>query len=156
MAIHFDIFPMESTHTEKIAELESICFGKNAWSKKSLDAELTKDTSQFFTALSESGEVLGYCGSYICIDECYINNIAVFPEFQGSGIGKALTQKLIQNAKNKNCVFITLEVRVSNQKAVSLYETLGFSTAGRRKNFYTSPIEDALIMTHYFKGYCPV
>lgn len=150
MAIHFEIIPMRDTHTKTVCEIEKQCFGKHGWSEQSIAYQLTNDCAFFFCAVSDEGNVLGYCGSHIVLDECYTDNIAVFPQWQNNGIGKALTQKLIDNAKAKNCAFISLEVRPSNQKAVGLYEQLGFKTVGRRKNFYSSPTEDGLIMTLYF------
>ena len=59
--------------------------------------------------------------------ECYINNIAVFPQFRGMGIGTRLVQMLMEQAIQRNGVFISLEVRVSNQQAISIYRKLGFS-----------------------------
>lgn len=150
MAMNFNILPMQAQHTESIAGIEKVCFGKSAWSKESIDYQLTNDCAYFFSAVSDDGKVLGYGGSHIAVDECYIDNIAVASAFRGEGIGKALTQKLIENARKKRCAFISLEVRVSNLVPVSLYEKLGFVTLGRRKNFYSHPTEDALIMTLYF------
>ena len=66
-------------------------------------------------------------------------------------MGKALTIKLIETAEEKNCAFISLEVRPSNTAAVHMYKKLGFEIVGKRRNFYSSPAEDALIMTLYFK-----
>ena len=73
------------------------------------------------------------------MDEGYITNIAVLPEYQGLGIGKALMKKLDDLAKLENLSFISLEVRTTNQKAISLYEKFGYKTEGVRKNFYTDP-----------------
>ena len=88
---------------------------------------------------------------HIAADEAYVANIAVLPEHQGKGCGKKLTAHLVKTAKEKGCSFITLEVRPSNTKAVALYKNLGFEENGRRKGFYTSPTEDALIMTLNFE-----
>ncbi len=148
--MNFDIIPMCAPHTEAIAEIERQCFGKNGWSKQSLDYQLTNTCAFFFTAIAPDGLVLGYCGCHIVIDECYVDNIAVSPGFQGNGIGKALTRTLTDNARTQHCAFISLEVRPSNVKAVALYEQFGFQSVGRRKNFYSSPTEDGLIMTLYF------
>ncbi len=150
MAMNFNILPMQTEHTRSIAGIEQQCFGKNAWSQNSLDYQLTNDCAYFFSAVSDNGEVMGYAGSHIMIDECYVDNIAVALAFRGNGIGKALTQRLIENARQKQCAFISLEVRVSNVTAAVLYERLGFVLVGKRKNFYSHPTEDALIMTLYF------
>ena len=75
----------------------------------------------------------------------YITNIAVLPEMRQRGVGKALLEKLIEYAVNKKLVFLTLEVRVSNKAAISLYEKCGFKEIGRRKNYYEGR-EDALLL----------
>ena len=67
--------------------------------------------------------------------ECYINNIAVFPQFRGMGIGTTLVKVLIEQAIQRDGVFISLEVRVSNQQAISIYQKLGFQEVGCRKTF---------------------
>ena len=66
------------------------------------------------------------------------------------GFGQKLVENAISVCTDKECAFITLEVRVSNLAAISLYESCGFEKIGERKNFYTSPTENALIMTKYF------
>ena len=81
--------------------------------------------------------------------EGYVTNIAVLPEFRRKGIGRALLQYVINDCENQ-LEFISLEVRVSNDAAISLYKKFGFAEVGRRKRFYTHPDEDALIMTKTF------
>lgn len=147
--MEFIITKMEKSHTYQVAELEKSCFSK-PWSQASIEAELTNQNAYFYVLLYQD-KVVGYGGMHISIDECYIANIAVLPSFQGNGFGKAITQNLINKAQNLNCEFISLEVRPSNIVAVSMYRLLGFNEVGRRKNFYTSPTEDGLIMTKYFK-----
>ena len=82
--------------------------------------------------------------------EAYITNIAVFPEYRRQGVAQKLLQKAIDGAKSRDCVFITLEVRKSNSNAIALYEKLDFKNVGERKNFYTNPTENAIIMTKNF------
>ena len=77
-------------------------------------------------------------------------NIAVLKEYRGLGLGKVITEKLINACKQKNLPFISLEVRVSNKTAINLYEGLGFECLGERKSFYNNPREDAYIYTLYF------
>lgn len=142
------ITKMQKCHTYEVAEVEKACFSK-PWSQKALEAELSNSSAQFYV-LTAASQVIGYCGMHIAADEAYIANIAVLPEHQGKGCGKKLTSHLVKTAKEKGCSFITLEVRPSNTKAVALYKNLGFEENGRRKGFYTSPTEDALIMTLNF------
>ena len=81
--------------------------------------------------------------------EGYVTNIAVLPEHRRLGIGKKILEFVIQKSKDE-LEFISLEVRVSNHAAISLYEKLGFKNVGLRKRFYTNPTEDAIIMTKHF------
>lgn len=150
--MEFDIIKMSEAHIPEIAELEKICFSK-PWSESTLRYQLTDDCANFFTAISKGkgNKITGYCGCHIAADECYTDNIAVFPDYRKNGLGKAMTLKLIETAKEKKCAFISLEVRPSNTAAVHMYESLGFEPVGKRRSFYSSPTEDALIMTLYFK-----
>ena len=84
------------------------------------------------------------------IDEGYITNVAVYPAYRRQGAGTALLKRVFEFAVEEKLRFVSLEVRVSNSAAVSLYEKLGFTTEGRRKDFYRNPREDALIMTKRF------
>ncbi len=143
----YTIIPIEYPHIKEIAKLEKICFS-TPWSEKALEEAFMAGT-KFFTAQKDN-KVLGYVGISAILDEGYITNIAVFPEYRSQGVGTALLKYLYKFAKEKSLKFISLEVRESNYTAISLYEKQGFKTEGKRKNFYTAPTEDALIMTKRF------
>lgn len=132
-----------------IAALEKECFS-SPWSEKGLEEELTNENAVFFTA-KESGRIVGYMGMHCILDECYIANIAVSKDERRKGIGRLLLRFAEKRAKDKNCSFISLEVRVSNEGAVALYESENYERMGERKNFYSSPTENALIMTKNLK-----
>ena len=144
-----EIIRMTATHTAKLAELETLCFSE-PWSEKALSEEIDNPAAYFVTAV-EGDTVLGYGGMHTVLGESYIDNIAVFPEYRGRGVGRAITQALIDRAKADDGLFNTLEVRTSNTPAIGLYAALGFETAGVRKRFYTDPEEDGLIMTLSFQ-----
>lgn len=139
---------MTAAHTARLAELEKLCFSE-PWSEKALLEEIQNPAAYFVTA-AEGESILGYGGMHTVLGESYIDNIAVFPEYRGQGVGRAVTQALIEKAREAEGVFITLEVRASNAPAIGLYTALGFEKAGVRKRFYTEPEEDALIMTLSF------
>ena len=143
------VVPMAAAHTAQLAELEKICFSE-PWSEKALLEEIDNPAAYFVT-VTEGEEILGYGGMHTVLGESYIDNIAVFPAYRGRGVGRAVTQALIEKAKENDGVFITLEVRASNVPAITLYRSLGFETAGIRKRFYTNPEEDAVIMTLHFQ-----
>lgn len=139
------IVPMAERHLKKLSELERLCFSE-PWTEAGLRAELSEPAAVFLAA-ELCGETAGYAGMHCVCGECYVDNIAVFPSFRRRGVGRALTEALIARARERNAEFFSLEVRTSNAPAVALYESLGLRQAGRRKNFYRSPPEDALILT---------
>lgn len=145
----YKISSMQKEDIPFVAKLEKECFGINAWSENSLSYELSNSNAHFFV-LKINNEVCGYIGTNIIIDECYISNVAVGINCRRLGIGTALIEYAKNNASNLDCSFITLECRISNTAAVSLYEKCGFNICAKRKNFYQNPKEDGFILTYYF------
>jgi len=145
--IHYQIVPMDRSHLESIAALERQCFSA-PWSVSMLEEELFNPQASFLVA--ESGDqVLGYAGLQVVLDEGYITNIAVAPPWRRQGLAGELLEVYCRFGR-EHLAFLTLEVRVSNEPAIALYRKHGFETAGRRKNYYQNPREDALIMTREF------
>ena len=135
---------MNRQHVTQVAELEKICFS-DPWSENSIASEL--DNQLAFWLVAEEGEtVAGYIGSQTVMDETDMMNVAVHPDFRRQGIAEALVNGLVDRLKAMGSHCLTLEVRASNAPAISLYEKLGFSEIGRRKNYYRNPREDALIL----------
>lgn len=143
------IVPFEAQYVAAIAELEQCCF-TDPWTEAGLKEELDNTCARFLTAIDETGTVAGYIGCHTVLDEGYIANVAVSPDFRRQGIGKKLVQTLLEQSTDLS--FVTLEVRVSNEPAIRLYTDCGFQPVGTRKKFYTHPIEDALLMTWFGKG----
>lgn len=135
---------MKSSHVAQIAQLEKICFS-DPWSEKSIASELNNELAFWLTAM-EGEQVAGYIGSQTVMDESDMMNVAVHPDFRRKGIAEALVNALVEALKSKGSRCLTLEVRASNVPAITLYEKLGFSEIGRRKNYYRNPREDALIL----------
>ena len=100
----------------------------------------------FWLVAVEDGRVAGYIGSQTVMDETDMMNVAVHPDFRRKGIAETLVNTLVAQLKTKGSRCLTLEVRASNTPAITLYEKLGFSEIGRRKNYYRNPREDALIL----------
>ena len=96
-------------------------------------------------------EIAGYVGAYLAADELSITNVAVFSSYRRCGAANQLMKALDAFAQEKNLYGITLEVRVSNNAAIALYEKNGYEKSGIRKGFYSKPKEDALIMWKYFQ-----
>lgn len=143
-----EIVSMQHKHTEILADLEKLCFSE-PWSKKSLDDQVNNPRACFLVA-TEGESVLGYGGMHMAAGECYMDNVAVFRHHRGRGVGSAILQGLLDYAMGKDSAFLSLEVRPSN-KAAGLYQKFGFIEEGRRKNFYSNPVEDALILTLRFR-----
>ncbi len=148
-SITMNIEPMQEKHIREIAELERVSFSV-PWSEDGLRSELTNETAHFLVASAEN-KVLGYIGVHEICGEAYITNVAVFPEYRRLGIGETLIDAATHGAKQRNCDFISLEVRISNVPAIELYKKEGYNIVGQRKNFYSNPTEDAYIMTRYLK-----
>ena len=143
------IVPMTADHLDEVAELERICFSA-PWSRNMLAEELDNALSAFLVALDDEGKVVGYAGVQVILDEGYITNVAVRPEYRRRGVAAQLLEVYIAFAEGNRLAFLTLEVRASNQAAIVLYGRHGFRSAGRRRNYYEHPREDAIIMTREF------
>lgn len=142
------IVNMNESHVAQVAELEKICFS-DPWSENSVASELKNPLSCWLVA-EEDGVVAGYVGSQTVMDESDMMNVAVHPDYRRKGIAEALVAELVEALKKRESHCLTLEVRVSNEPAKALYEKLGFTQVGLRKNYYRNPREDALILRKEF------
>ena len=117
------------------------------WTDAMLRMQLQPDSHVFLTAETADGAVVGYVGMLYVLDEGYISNVAVRPDCRRQGVAEALLAALEARGRALMLSFLTLEVRASNAAAIALYEKRGYRAAGRRKNYYEKPAEDAVIMT---------
>ncbi len=127
-----------------VAELEALVFCE-PWSETALSL-LLEGENVGFAALDESGKVVGYGGMVSVLDEGQITNIAVNPDCRRQKIGESIVLALLRYGEENGISSFSLEVRESNTAAVALYEKLGFVAVGKRKNFYSKPTENAIIM----------
>ena len=139
---------MDESHVSAIAELEKMCFN-DPWSIHSISSELNNPLSTWLVAVAD-GVVCGYVGSQSVLDGADMMNIAVHPDYRKQGIGYNLVDKLIDLLKAKDVISLSLEVRVSNENAINLYNKLGFEIIGKRPGYYRNPREDAYIMRKEF------
>ncbi len=137
---------IEEADCKAVAALEKDIFSQ-PWSEQGFLDAIKMDNTIFLLA-EEEGDCLGYIGMYLSLEEGEITNVAVAPEKRGLGIGDALLKESIARAKEKGIAQIVLEVRVSNEAAIHLYEKNGFKSCGIRKGFYEFPKEDAHIMIY--------
>ena len=131
------------------ARLEQVCFS-DPWSPAMLKESLENPLYRFFVD-EEAGTLTAYAGMFSVLDEGNIANIAVFPEYRRKGIGEALLSALIRCGYEEGLSVLFLEVRESNNPAISLYLKLGFTETGYRKNYYHEPEEGARIFTKILK-----
>ena len=143
-----NIIKMTPEHCAAVAEIEKECFAE-PWSENALRDGVARADARYLVAVADSGEVIGYIGSHTVIGEVSITNIAVKKEMRRRGAANALLNALLRDCIKANDEFVTLEVRVSNAVATALYEKNGFKKVGTRKNFYSSPREDALLYTYF-------
>jgi ribosomal-protein-alanine N-acetyltransferase len=129
-----------------VLHVESESF-TNPWTREMYTWELqNQSVCHIFVARTTDCSVAGFCAFWLVLDEIHVNNVAVLPRFRGAGIGSALLQHVLAEAKKLGARRATLEVRASNAAARRLYERLGFYVAATRRNYYTNPVEDALIL----------
>jgi [ribosomal protein S18]-alanine N-acetyltransferase len=100
----------------------------------------------------EGNSVAGYIVARLSAGELHINNVAVRSEFRGQGIGKALLTRILAQGRKLDADVALLELRAGNAIAQSLYEKAGFIPVGKRRNYYSDPVEDAVTMTAKLKG----
>ena len=130
---------------DTVSELEARIFPR-PWSREDYAHELTENKVARYLVAERDGEVLGFAGAWIILDESHITNIAVAEEARRQGIGYGVTRALLQYLSNLGAAYATLEVRKSNEAAQGLYRKLGFIQVGIRKRYYEDNGEDALLM----------
>ena len=140
---------MTAEHLSSVMRIERESF-THPWSEDSFVGELKKPASHLFVA-TDNDEVVGYAVLETVLDEGSLLIIAVDEKYRRKGVAKMLFSQLEEIAKEKDLSFITLEVRVSNESAIKFYDSQGFEKVAVRKNYYSKPLEDAVLMTKYYK-----
>jgi len=135
---------MEEDDIPAVLKIERMSFS-TPWSEYSFLTEIYKKYAFTRVALSD-GNIIGYICVNFVLHEAHILNLAVDPDFRRRGVASLLMDEALRELKNVSCVFIYLEVRVSNVGAKEFYEGFGFKPASIRKKYYASPNEDALLM----------
>ena len=144
MASEIIIRRMTMNDVDGVAAVEAATF-PTPWSRDAFASEMKNVAARYLVA-EKDGRVIGFAGAWIILDESHITNIAVYKEERGQGIGRKLTEGLMQYLSNLGAAYATLEVRKSNEVAQNLYKSLGFIKLGVRKRYYEDNGEDALIM----------
>ena len=138
--------PLSPANLDAVLAIEEESF-TSPWTREMYLAELENAGVSFcYLARDDAGTAVGFCSFWRVLDELHINNLAVTGRCRRCGIGTALLTYVLDEGFRLGARRASLEVRRSNEPARSLYERLGFVTAGVRRAYYTNPIEDALIL----------
>jgi [ribosomal protein S18]-alanine N-acetyltransferase len=136
---------MRRRHLRKVLSIESRVYPR-PWSASLFLAELAQRGNRSYLVARLHGEVVGYAGMMFLGREAHVTNIAVDPDFHGRKIGTRLLLALATEAVAKGADTLSLEVRVSNVAAQTMYDKFGFSVVGVRRGYYIETNEDALVM----------
>jgi len=115
------------------------------WSRAGFVGEMKNELAHYLVMVDQ-GRIIGYAGMWIIVDEAHVTNVAILPEYRGRKLGEKLMSALIEHAKDRGALCMTLEARPSNTVALGLYAKFGFISRGIRRNYYSDTQEDALIM----------
>ena len=140
------ITKMEKEDVDAVVAIEEEAYGKHHWAKSSFYDEMANNLAKYYAAKTSDNSIVGYAGTWHIIDEGHITTIAVKKDFLRNHIAEAMIYKIVEDCYKDKVKYLTLEVRVSNEPAIRLYEKYGFQSLGTRKGYYQDNNEDALIM----------
>ncbi|HOF41848.1 MAG TPA: ribosomal protein S18-alanine N-acetyltransferase [Candidatus Hydrogenedentes bacterium] len=135
---------LAETDLDAILDIELEAYPE-PWSREMFREEIRNNRSYFYV-MQLNGELAGYGGFWLVLDEAHITSVTVRTDLRGQGLGRTLTRHLLDAAKEAGAHIATLEVRESNMRAQNLYKTFGFRQIGRRKGYYSKSGEDAIVM----------
>jgi ribosomal-protein-alanine N-acetyltransferase len=139
------IEPMHISDLDEVLTIENASFSQ-PWTRDMFEDDLLYNERTHYIVARLRGRVVGYAGMWLFGDEAHITTIAVHPEFRRRGIGNTLMRSLLLEAMRRGAKWATLEVRASNKVAQQLYMKWGFKVVGIRRNYYSNPQEDALVL----------
>lgn len=133
---------------ETLLAVQTACYnGETPWNAAALHHELKRNTNALYVVIRRFSEPVGFIGAWLVEKEAHITNVAVVPSFQKKGIASWMIQELERISILEGMDILSLEVRVSNEKAQRLYRELGFNDGRIKKYYYSSDHEDALEMS---------
>lgn len=136
---------MDIDDLKRVVALEEQLF-TSAWRESDFLYEILRNDFSKNYVLEDDGCIVGYIGVWIMYEQAQITTIGVDPNYQRRGLGRELMKTVMDIAMEYGCEMMSLEVRVSNHKAISLYESLGFQNVSIRKDYYKDNHEDAYLM----------
>ena len=138
---------MSAADLKAVQAIEQESF-HDSWAVESWVAELNSSIAKYIV-LEQEGIIKGFAGFWLIAGEAQVTRVAVAKDERGKGLGRILTEALIDAAWQENAEAVTLEVRKSNIAAQTVYEQTGFTVSGVRPNDYVDNKEDAIIMWLY-------
>lgn len=142
---NFRIEELQPEDLEAVLRIEGASF-THPWTREMFQAELAPEISLVLVARAGDDTVSGYLFGSVAEGAFHISNVAVDPRVRRQGVGRELVRSALARASRRGAETATLEVRVSNLTAQALYRDFGFTVVGRRRRYYTGPVEDGLIM----------
>ena len=136
---------MIETDLSKVVDLENIWFPKGGWTLAQFRYELLENPFSNLLVFEENQAIIGYIDWWITYEQAQLANIAVHPANWKQSIGQQLLNEALQDAIEEECENMTLEVRISNERAIQFYEKNGFISVNTRKNYYDDG-ENAYLM----------
>ena len=145
MAATITIAPMRHWHLRDVHSIDTKVYPR-PWSLALWRQEIAMLDTRHYIVAESDGCVVGHAGIMYVMNEGHVTTVAVDPQWQGRSIATRLMSALCHHARTRKTSALTLEVRVSNERAIALYRRFGFAPAGVRKNYYSEINEDALVM----------
>lgn len=142
-----EIRPMTASDVPAMHALQERAFEGRGWSEDALRRDLEGSRISRYYVLCEGGEPIGMFGCWVLPGEVHLVTICIEPERQRGGLGELLIRVVLRLARRYEAELLRLEARESNEAAIRLYERLGFSRDGRRRNLYEGPVEDGVLMS---------
>jgi ribosomal-protein-alanine N-acetyltransferase len=139
------IVPMRRRHLRSVLRIETQVYPR-PWTLSLFLSELNLRATRCYVVARVGGQVVGYGGLMLSLDDAHVTTIAVDPAWQGRQVGQRILAVLAREAIRRGAANMTLEVRISNMPAQGLYQKFGLGPAGIRKGYYVESGEDALVM----------
>ena len=147
--IPYKLVPVDGTMVGRIVSLDRLNHAPDPISEEELRAQLENLGASYIAAVSESGELLGYAGLQVVLDEGYLVNLTVKERYRRQGLAGELVNVFLRFGQ-VNLSFLTLTCRASHMGTVEFFRSLGFESVGRREDYFGEPDEDGILMTVRF------
>lgn len=141
-----EVRPLTAADLPALERMEAELFGPAAWSTQSLADEIVGPGRTYVGAVVGDGRLVGYAGLWFDGYDAQVMTVGTDGAYQGRGIARRMLTVLLDHARTVGAAAVLLEVRVDNDPAMHLYETLGFARLGRRRAYYQPGDVDAWTM----------